>query len=1087
MTIHFQFQDLCDNNEKKLSLFELLNGTDETDCDGIWCLINPSTQCDGHWDCSNGLDELNCSSELSVGQTKSSVALRKLYGCSMLEHFCLPVFNSSEVMQRPCLEVSRAGDGHIDCLGSTDERFGLCTDISSTWISVSQYRCIGLANICIDLQRVCDGHADCPLRDDENVCEWLPTTVKPFLFYCRNGTIIRRANQCNARIDCTDGEDEWFCDLKSHTSIVMIIPRFDEYQYPVYPGGLQKMFIQDRRHIRSTPWRSSSPMRPNWYCNRGISINDRRQLRCLCPPSYMGPRCETQRERVSVFLQVISSTLLQPEFGIKLIVYLINIVSLQVLVEEEILHLPYVHSQYKHLITLASIHANNAFVRIDAYEVSAQSIMSYRTSWKFNLPFSFLPVRRLPVRLVLPKGENTGSRIRSNCQSCVHGTCLAYQNSDDVFCQCHNGWVDQTCNTSFICASGGQTLSSHRCLCPMDRHGTRCFVPNSVKCRCQNGGVCIPLDARVEQSACLCANQYFGKYCERLHASLTINFISLHDLELLPVFLVQFVTVLKESSLGSPYETMNFENIFLYERLFTHHALTVHHVGHEELPLMVLCKIFYSSSVDHYAYYLLSYMPSNEDERQIYSKNVVTQLEAKQKCPHVREMNVFKTPVNILAYPHIKRSKFYVRGCTDRDIRRFHDEVYLCFCPDKEVRIPSCTTFDHTREACQAPSFCLNGGLCIENRRKNMVQFSCLCQECHYYGSLCQFSIGHQGLSLDTLIGLEMRTGKSFVEQSVSIKLSMTAVLCMVIIGFVGNTLSTITFSRKKPLQTGCGWYLLLMSVSNQAVLIVFGLRFVYFLVTQTTVWNNRAQSLLLCQCLEVGLIFLRNLSNWLSACVSTERTLTVARGAAFDKMASVRSAKRLCIILSLGLMAMIIHEPMTRQLIEDPRLGQYTWCVTKFNSTTIKTVATIFSIFHLLGPFLINLIATGALIFIISRQRFTVRKDTTRKAFLVVLHEQIAHYKQLIISPVVLLLLALPHLIISLGSLCISTSWRNYVFLAAYFVSYAPLVSTILIFVLPAPIYRKELKLCLLQFRCFFICQLSRSKFHKPKDTTVK
>jgi hypothetical protein len=69
-----------------------------------------------------------------------------------------------------------------------------------------------------------------------------------------------------------------------------------------------------------------------------------------------------------------------------------------------------------------------------------------------------------------------------------------------------------------------------------------------------------------------------------------------------------------------------------------------------------------------------------------------------------------------------------------------------------------------------------------------------------------------------------------------------------------------------------------------------------------------------------------------------------------------------------------------------------------------------------------------------------------------------------------VLLILALPRLIISLGSLCIDTSWRNYVFLAGYFISFMPFMLTLFIFIIPAPVYRDELKSSLLRIRRHFI-----------------
>ena len=189
-------------------------------------------------------------------------------------------------------------------------------------------------------------------------------------------------------------------------------------------------------------------------------------------------------------------------------------------------------------------------------------------------------------------------------------------------------------------------------------------------------------------------------------------------------------------------------------------------------------------------------------------------------------------------------------------------------------------------------------------------------------------------------------------------------------------------------------------------------------------------------------------------------------RGALFDKRTSVRMAKCLCIVFLVVLAGMTVHEPLTRHLIEDPRLGRYTWCIAKYSSIQWKTLASTLSILHLIGPFFVNLLSTTILLVIIARQKLTVQKDQIDRTFSVMLRKQAAHYKQLIISPTILLILALPRLVISLGSLCIDTSWRNYVFLAGYFISFMPFTATLVIFIIPAPVYRDELKVCLFRIR---------------------
>ncbi|CAF3450661.1 unnamed protein product [Rotaria sp. Silwood2] len=638
----------------------------------------------------------------------------------------------------------------------------------------------------------------------------------------------------------------------------------------------------------------------------------------MCPSSYFGERCENQRERISIVLHVVSSPKFQRNNAIKVILYLVDTASQQILADEEILHFPYVHSSYKHLVLLSSDRAPHSFVRIDTYEVDMKQVIGYRASWKYDLPFPFLPVRRLAIRLVLSDNNSFSARTGFKCHTCIHGQCSPYQNSDDVFCQCYDGWTGIGCNESFICASGAMPIHSNRCVCPMSRYGTRCFISNLAICQCRNGGTCILLDARAGQSACLCSENYFGQYCERQHASLKITTFDKYQPEILPIVLIQFIQF-HES------DYTYFESTILFERISTIRALSIYHIDHESLPPMVISKIFYSSSAEDYAYYIILQVPLLIFRKDFQLKYVETQLETRQKCSDVRKMKIFKTPINILTYPYIKRIKYYLRVCFQNNITCFHDEIYFCSCPTQKNHTVMCKIYDHNREKCQTSSYCLNGGLCIENRRKGIVEFACLCISCHYYGSLCQFSTGQQGLSLDALIGVEMRTGKTLSKQSILIKMSLTILTCMITLGFIGNILCAITFVRKKSREVGCGYYLFLISIYNQLALILLGLRFVYLLITQMILSNNRIQLLFLCQCLEFGLTLFPNLSNWLSACVSVERTYVVSYGTFFSRKKSVRAAKLLCIILLIVLGGMTVHEPMTRYLIEDPRLGRYT------------------------------------------------------------------------------------------------------------------------------------------------------------------
>ena len=158
-------------------------------------------------------------------------------------------------------------------------------------------------------------------------------------------------------------------------------------------------------------------------------------------------------------------------------------------------------------------------------------------------------------------------------------------------------------------------------------------------------------------------------------------------------------------------------------------------------------------------------------------------------------------------------------------------------------------------------------------------------------------------------------------------------------------------------------------------------------------------------------------------------------------------------------LSVLTIPEIFARQLVEDPRLGRFTWCITKVSSRRLQKFKSTLSIIHILSPFVIHSLSSATLIATLARTKIAVRKGKADQSFADVLREQISHHKQLLISPMILLILALPRLIISLGSLCVDTSWRHYAFLAGYFISFAPIMLTLFVFIVPAPVYRDELK----------------------------
>ena len=283
------------------------------------------------------------------------------------------------------------------------------------------------------------------------------------------------------------------------------------------------MSIDTRVQTRQNKLMMNEENIDEWRCNRGLRIhirtsNSEYSLSCLCPPSYYGDQCQYQNQRIGLTIQIRATS-----DWATLFTFLIFLIDDETNIEshDHIEYLPIRDCNMKFNVyllysTRPKTSSKNYSIRIDAFN---RMEMNYRASWIFPFRFPFLPVHRLPVRLIIPM---TDIEPFSRCQlPCIHGQCFSFVNDQNSsFCRCFPGWSGLQCNKSYSCNCqfNSQCIDDSICLCPIGRFGPRCYLFQS-SCRsefCDNSGRCVHDDERYtydhkNKSTCICSPEYIRR------------------------------------------------------------------------------------------------------------------------------------------------------------------------------------------------------------------------------------------------------------------------------------------------------------------------------------------------------------------------------------------------------------------------------------------------------------------------------------------------------------------------------------------------------------------------------------------------
>ncbi|UJR12211.1 hypothetical protein I4U23_016388 [Adineta vaga] len=790
-----------------------------------------------------------------------------------------------------------------------------------------------------------------------------------------------------------------------------------------------------------------SEHKDGYACHRGISIYvrtlNKSELKCMCPPSTYGYYCLYQSQRVSLTVKVRSATDWLSVF---------TFVFLLITDQNEIESYDYrYYSSITDCILKWNIYllyrtrpkdaSKNYSIRIYVYKRQATAL-EYRTSWHYPLYFSFLPVQRMAIQITIP---SLTTIIRESICSLAcnkHGSCIVanINTTKKLFlCRCDPGWYGFYCqyaqNSSLTCSCAPNSLCISNypisiCICSLGRGGPKCWIKID-DCqglnRCQNGGQCTVYDERQRWYApiCVCPDDYRGPLCEFPLQKFLITFH--YTIQIPSLVFLHFIS----------YDTYLYKRITSFKKINPYETSATIRTTISNMYLPILF-IEYEDK-----YYVFPFVKDKDKETNIH-------VHSENRCLSINDL--FNS--SLVQLHRIRRIKYYHWFCQKHlDLMCFYDKIDVCLCNDKREAV--CIRFDQNTEyICQDDSGnCENGGECFQDDIQCPSRAICRCPTC-FHGSKCQFSTKSFSLSLDNILGYQIRPNSNLRNQLSVVKFSLVFVVIMWFIGILNGIISIMTFIQNKSCEVGSGFYLLSNSLISILIIILFASKFIILILTQTSHINHKM--FLLVQCISIDFLLRTcvNFGDWLNACVAVERALTVIQGIYFNKERSKRIAKWTIVSLFLITASTNLHDPLNRHLIIDED-EQRIWCIVRYSSFS-EAYNSISQILHFALPFVLNIISSLFIIIGISRRRSRTQKDQTFKNSI---SKQLILHKHLLISPITLILLATPRLIISLVSGCMKIDRNPWLPLIGYFISFIPSLLIFVVFVLPSKAYKTECK----------------------------
>ncbi|CAF1399992.1 unnamed protein product [Adineta ricciae] len=869
------------------------------------------------------------------------------------------------------------------------------------------YRCKNSSKS-ISKYRLMDGITDCHLNDDEQIngsCCLDNQTLRfqcPQDRQCRPSLYPRAKCLCDQEIHLSTIDFYQICDRIDDLPLLLIDGRNHSDETDCEHWVCKNMYTQcddfpncangeDEMNCLSI-YRSTTLDNENdtellainstevGICGRGLYVPHRLGMNnysyvCFCPPNYYGDRCQYQNQRVSLTLSI--ATVDRP------LIYAIVITLIDDDHDQEEIH------SYHQLTYTAKSHcgkplniyllystrgknsSKNFTIRIDAFDKNS---MTYLLTWYVKIPFVFLPVNRIAAFLTLPTTRPMQSILCT--LQCSYGVCMKYHNEERLFCRCQPGWSGARCDIPIdcsMCAAGsicvGSVQNRSICICPYGKFGSFCRL--KLTCPhdyCENQGRCFVIDERMinESYVCFCSEFYYGDRCEFEKSQIEISFQNIQFTSYFHIYLY--------SEPGFP----ELRSILLRKPTMFQISVTLY--SEDEIGLIFIKM--------NNQYYLA--IPQNSSP--------ITITPTHQCFSWYEVLNA-----KYRSLPRIHRMKYYHLPCQEnRNLRCFIDEYYMCLCTDEHYS--NCFPLNHQSIfECEDNVYCENGGQCLQDQAICFASILCVCRDC-FFGDRCQFYAKGMGLMLDDLLRYEIQPNTGFTQQSLIVQLSAAVILIGFIVGLLNSSCGYLVFRQQISRRVGSGIYLQLSSIISGLAVTLLVVKFFFIVCTYIDLSIHRNVLRIGCLLIEPCLRLLLYTNHWLNTCVAIERAVLVLQGVNFDRRRSRTIARRVCQLLPLILLASMSHELKYRDLFEDYEEQRF-WCVLRY-SPTVEKYTKVIQFIHFAAPFTINLISALLIIINITRQRSVIRHQRRYEQQLL---DQFNEHKQLVISPIVMVVLLFP------------------------------------------------------------------------------